>query len=370
MGRALRVAHVVERMHLGGAERVVLEHARHASAAWPVGVVSINGTGWALEEAAAIGTPTLAFEAGTPRLAKVRSLARWLRAQRVDLVNGHNATGALYGTLAARLAGIACVRTEHSIHYAGKHSRAYPLLETWMTAVAARVVCVCRAGEASHARRFPWARRKFVTVLNGISEAGAVRARDVVRAELGLAEDAPVVLTVGSLSAQKAQHVLVEAFARVRAHAPRAALLLVGEGPARAALEAQAAGIGGAVRMLGARRDVADLLAAADVFALSSTREGLPIVVLEAMRAGRPVVASRIGGVPEAVEDGVTGSLAAPGDATGLAEAIARLALDPALARRMGAAGNARWRERFTAARMVRETETVYGEAAGVAPRA
>lgn len=370
MGRTLRVVHVVERMHLGGAECVVLEHARHASPEWPVGVVSINGPGWALEQATAIGAPTLAFEAGAPRIAKVRALAHWLREGGARLVNGHNATGALYGTLAARLAGIPCVRTEHSIHYAGKHSRAYPLFEAWMTAAAARVVCVCRAGEHSHARRFPWARRKFVTVLNGISDTGAVRARDVVRADLGLAEDAPVVLTVGSLTTQKAQHVLVDAFARVRARAANAVLLVVGDGPARGALEARATGLQGAVRMLGARRDVADLLAAADVFALSSVREGLPIVALEAMRAGRPVVATRIGGVPEAVEDGVTGWLAAPGDAAGLAEAIIRLALDPALARRMGAAGNARWRERFTAARMVRETEAVYGEVAGVVPRA
>lgn len=361
-----RVVHVIERMHLGGAERVVLEHARHAAAGWPVGIIGVNGGGWAMEAAAALGVPTLALERAMPRVAKLRVITGWLRRERAALVNGHNATGGLYGTLAAALAGLPAVRTEHSIPYPGRHSSLYPLIEGLATTRVRRVVCVCEASRRGHAARQPWARGKFVTVANGISDSEPRSPRESVRAELGVAPDTPVVLSVASLTPQKAQHVLIGAFSRVLAQLPDAVLLLAGAGPARPGLEASAAPLGSSVRFLGARRDVPDLLVASDLFVLSSAREGLPIVLLEAMRAGRPAVATRIGGIPEAIVPGETGCLVELGDEAGLAHAVARLLRDPALGRRMGEAAEQRWRERFTASRMVRETERIYGEVLGL----
>ena len=114
------------------------------------------------------------------------------------------------------------------------------------------------------------------------------------------------------------------------------------------------------MRWLGARSDVDDLLAAADVFTLSSQREGLPVTLLEAMRAGRAAVATRVGGVPEALVDGETGMLAPIGDAAALGDALGALLADPARAAAMGARAQSRWSERFTAERMVRETEALY----------
>jgi glycosyltransferase involved in cell wall biosynthesis len=105
---------------------------------------------------------------------------------------------------------------------------------------------------------------------------------------------------------------------------------------------------------------VADLQAASDLFALSSVREGLPVVVLEAMRAGRPVVATDVGGTAEAVEDGRTGLVVPPSDVTALTGALSALAGDPDRRRTMGEAGRRRWAERFTAERMVRATEGIY----------
>ena len=178
-------------------------------------------------------------------------------------------------------------------------------------------------------------------------------------------------LTVGSLTPAKAQQVLLEAFAGVAARVPEASLLIAGEGALRPALEAEIArrGLERRVRLLGARGDTAELMEACDVFTLSSVREGLPVTVLEAMRAGRPVVASDAGGIREAVEDGSSGRVVPMRDPAALAAGLEEALGDPARAARWGAAGRQRWAAHFTAERMVRETETLYREALARAGR-
>lgn len=359
----MRVLHVIEAMHLGGAESVIVEHVRHAGPDVESMVCALNRGGPALEAAERYGARTFMLGKLGRRAAALGRLAALMREERVDVVNGHNPTGALYAALAAAWAGVPVVlRTEHSVHYAGRHSTVYPLLELVTTPMTRRVVCVCEAVRESHVRRLRWAAKRFVTVANGISPAPDTRPRAAMRSSLGLGDAQPVVLTVGSLTRQKAQHVLLEAFARVSRRLPDACLLMAGDGPLRGALEVEAKrlGLGNRLRLLGARIDAADLIAAADVFVLSSRREGLSITLLEAMRAGRPVVATRAGGNAEAVADGCTGLLVEPGDAAALAEALHALLSDRARADGMGAAGRARWAERYTADRMVRETEALY----------
>lgn len=358
----MRVLHVVESMRRGGAESVVVEHVRHAAPDVELLVCALNQDGPALETARAAGART--FHLGKHGAADgVRRLADLVRSERVDLVNGHNATGGLYAALAARMAGgRVAFRTEHTIHFPGRHSALYPLLEPISTVLTRRVVCVCQAVLESHVSRLPWAARRFVTVANGISSAAHTRPREVTRSTLGIAEDAPIVLSIGSLSVQKAQHHLVDAFGAIAAAHPRAILLVAGDGPLREPLSQRitAAGLSDRVRLLGARDDAADLLEACDLFVLSSQREGLPITLIEAMRAGRACVSTRIGGTAEVVDEGVTGLLVPPGAPSALAAALATLLGDPAARARMGEAGRRRWRERFTAERMVRDTEALY----------
>jgi glycosyltransferase involved in cell wall biosynthesis len=360
----VRLLHVIEAMHQGGAETVVLEHVRHASPDFDVLVCALNRGGPALEEAGALGARTFVLSKGHDRLRGIVQLARLMRDEHVDLVNGHNPTGALYATVAARLAGVkAILRTEHSTHYAGRHSGLYALaVEPTLIRMARRVICVCETVRAGHARRFPWARSRTVTVLNGISPAPPSRAGLEVRRDLGLGVDDRVALTVGSLTTQKAQHVMIEAFARVVSRIPQARLLLAGEGKLAERLRAQVRDLGldGIVRFIGARQDVPDLLAAADVFVLSSVREGLSISILEAMRAGLAVVVTRAGGCAEAVADHETGRLVPVEDPPALADALLEILSDPERAAAMGAAGRARWSRCFSAERMVRETEALY----------
>ncbi len=362
-GAGIRVLHVIEAMHLGGAESVVVEHVRHAGSGVESLVCALNRGGPALESAAAGGARTFMLGKRERRAAALRRLVRLMREERVDVVNGHNPTGAFYGALAAAWARVPVVfRTEHSVHYPGRHSALYPALEAVGTLFTRRVVCVCQAVLESHVRRLPWAARRFVTVANGIPPAPHTRPRESTRSALGLGLAEPLVVTVGSLTPQKAQHVLLDAFAAVRRRVPRAVLVIAGDGPLRGALESQASRLGleGGARLLGTRLDATDLIAAADLFVLSSSREGLSITLLEAMRAGRAVVATRVGGNAEAIAEGVTGLLVEPGDAPAMAEAMIRLLFDSARADALGAAGRARWAERFTAERMVRETEALY----------
>ncbi len=169
-----------------------------------------------------------------------------------------------------------------------------------------------------------------------------------VRRQIGVREDEVLVTCVARLVERKGHDDLVRAGAGLR-------LLFVGDGPYRRRLEGR-----GAI-LAGWREDIPEVLAASDLVALPSRfGEGCPNAVLEAMAAGKPVVATRAGGTPEVVVDGETGLLVTPGDVAGLGEALGRLAADPALRRRMGAAGRARAAERYAVDGMVKAYEALY----------
>jgi glycosyltransferase involved in cell wall biosynthesis len=169
-----------------------------------------------------------------------------------------------------------------------------------------------------------------------------------------------MVLTLARLDKQKGLHYLLEAAALI----PEAMFVLAGEGPERPALEAQtrALGLNHRVVFLGYRDDVGDLLASCDLFVLPSLFEGLPLSVLEAMAAGKPVVATAIGGTDEAIVHGETGLLVHPADPVALARAIRTAVSDPVLSQRLGAAGRARAQQEFAAESMVRRITEIYDE--------
>lgn len=185
-------------------------------------------------------------------------------------------------------------------------------------------------------------------------------ARAAARARFDVTDAQWLAVVVGALEERKGHAVLLDALAALRD--PRIRVLCAGDGSLRDALPARAAalGIGDTVRFLGPVDDVAELLAAADALLMPSHHEGLGVAALEAMAAGLPVVASHVGGLPEAVVDGETGLLVPPGDPATLAAAIATLAADPARARALGSAGSARVRMHFSMAAMAEGTLAVY----------
>ena len=185
-------------------------------------------------------------------------------------------------------------------------------------------------------------------------------ARAAVRREWGLADDDVAVVVLGALERRKGHAVLLAAAERLAPAAPGLRYVFCGMGREADALAREAAPLGDAVRFAGFRRDVAACLAAADVVALPSLQEGLGVAALEAMAAGRPVIASRVGGLAEAVIHERTGLLVPPADPHGLALALARLSRDPAFRAKLGAGGRAHVAAHFTVARMAEGTLACY----------
>jgi len=298
-------------------------------------------------------------------------LVRILRAERPDLVHAHMPISAFLARLAARVAGVPRVAyTCHGFLFnqpGGVARRGVGLLMEWIAGPLTDVFMTVSANEARDARRF-WISRRAVAVGNGRSAAvfrpdPAARAR--IRAELGTPPDRVVVVAVSRLVRPKGYLELAAAMLAV----PDAELWVVGErldsdrGEDIAAL-LDAAGLGSRLRRLGYRNDVAAVLAAADIFALPSYYEGLPMSVIEAMLTGLPVVASDLPGTREQVLPGVTGLLVPPRDAESLAVALAALAGDHARRAALGEAGRQRALALFEETRVIERTLDLLGVSA------
>jgi glycosyltransferase involved in cell wall biosynthesis len=285
----------------------------------------------------------------------------WRLFRGVALVHTHNPPPLLYAGPAAKAARAAWVHTKHGENSMPKKRRA-------LLRQAARFcdayVAVSESTAAQARADGDVDERKLLTIENGIDLsrfAPSAEQRAAVRAELELPRDAFVVGSVGRLVTEKNQARLIGAMAPLLSPAVR--LILVGDGPERATVERAIAALGDKaafVRLLGSRRDVPRLYGAFDVFALSSDSEGLPLVVIEAMASGLPVVSTAIGGIPAVVVDSVTGALVPAGDGRALAAALARLAASPTLGLSWGAEGRRRALARYSADRMVDDYFAVY----------
>ena len=307
-----------------------------------------------LDRAAALGLAIRRLDDATDRE------ATWLRRTGFDLVHVHAGVGWEGHDLAvaARTAGIPrVVRTEHlpDVITDPLQRRQHAEGLAWVD----RLICVSEAAAATffEAGVDP---ALVATIRNGLSPRPALRSRRAVRASLGLAQDWPVALMAARFTAQKGHAVLVEALPGVLARHPDLRVLLAGTGPDEATMRERGAGLGDRLRFLGHRTDVPDLLACADMLLLPSRFEGLPLVALEAMAAGLPVLGTAVGGTSEAVLDGETGRLVPPGDPAAFAAAMIELLDDPAAGRRYGAAGRRRFRTVFTSERMAAETDRLY----------
>jgi glycosyltransferase involved in cell wall biosynthesis len=296
---------------------------------------------------------------------RLRSLFQELRP---DIVHTHQIGALFYAGLAARRAGVpVVVHTEHGKHY-GERRRT-----RWVGRLAARhaarFFCVSAdiAAAAETYRIVP--RRKLHVVPNGIDTDRFLNGADgdLVRRALRIPPDAPVIGTVGRLCDVKRHDLLIRAFRRMLARMADAHLLLVGDGPWMGLLHELVEGLGltDRVHFVGYQPRPAPCIRAMDVFALTSRSEGLPLVVLEAWAAGVPVVATRVGGLPELVDDERTGILVDFGDEAGLAQALGELIEDPVRARRLGEAGRQQVESRYSLRRMSDEYQRHYKELLG-----
>ena len=345
MGR--RIVFVTNGNPIGGAETQLLRLAAHLHASGDrVLVLSLLPNPHMVERLAAAGIPIATAPLGR-RLRGVSAVA-WatarMRAWRPDAVIAFVYQSVIVGRVAARLAGVPVVISSIRNEWIGGRHR--DLLARLTDRLADVTVVNSELAGRSLAGRGAIETSRCRVVPNGI-ELGrygeSTADRDVVREQLGVGGGAFVWLAAGRLVPQKDYKTMLAAFERVAGDRDTR-LLIAGDGPLRAALEqwAASAGMSDLVRVLGHRDDMPALLQAADALVMSSSWEGLPNVVIEALASARPVVATAVGGVPELLEEGSTGHLVAPGDVAALADAMSRLMETPAPQREtMGASARA-----------------------------
>lgn len=299
-----------------------------------------------------------------------RDLARRFRAARPDIVHTHLLHADLYGIPAARHAGAPCVVTSRHNDDRFRHWLPMRWLNRWLWRQVSGGIAISDA-----IRRFsievegaPVARVRTVRYgLDPQARPAPPAARHTLRAALGLPDDTPLIGSVCRLIAQKGLDHALDAFALVAAEFPAAHYVIAGEGPLRAALEAQAARLGlqERVHFLGWRDDAPAIFAALDLLLAPSLWEGFGLVFLEAMALGVPVISTQVSAIPEVIADGETGWLVPPGDAESLAGGLRAALGDPGERRRRGEAGRARLETQFTVDAMVERTLALYREWCG-----
>lgn len=342
MSTKMIVAHVLSSFGLGGQERVAVDLARlQRTSGHEVLAVSIapgpEGPNGATFRQVGVRTETIAKGPRLDPSLPVR-LAAHLRRHRVSVVHTHNPHALIYGAPAARLAGAVAIHSKHGMNPdRGRRlwlrRMAARFVDAYVAVTPALATVALASGDCDSSR--------LHVISNGIDVARFApnrRARQKVRAELGIPDDAWVVGTVGRLAPEKDQALLIDAMAPLLGERRR--LVIVGDGGERDALRARLAAMkeGRFVHMLGARDDVEDILAAFDAFALTSRTEGLPLVLLEAMATGLPVISTAVGGIPDLVEHRVTGFLAPAGERAPLTRQLDWLSTDGTLSRQIGEA--------------------------------
>lgn len=377
----IKIVRVIARMNIGGpAIHVTLLNAGLDPTRFEsllVTGVENPGEGNMLEWAASKGiypitVPEIIGEATfKPRdVVALWKLCALMRRERPQIVHTHTAKAGFVGRLAAKLAGVPIiVHTYHGhvLHgyYSRLKSRLLTLMEATLARVTDRIVAISETLRSDLVDIGIAPDEKIITISLGL-ELEPFLANDSLRGlfrkELGLSRDTKLIGIVGRFAAIKNHRLFLDMASQVLRRFPNSRYIVVGDGLSRAGLEdyARSLEIDRAVIFTGWRSDLAKIYADLDVLVVSSTNEGTPVSAIEAMASGCPVVASRVGGLPDLVSDGVTGFLVEPGNASSLARQVESVLNDSAMAKRMGLAGREFVRVKFSAARLIGDVESLY----------
>lgn len=378
--RKLRVAHVITRLCKGGAQENTFHTIRLANRdRFEVDLISgpTDGPEGSIEEAVAAAGIEIVRVPGLCRsVAPIRDirayseLARLFRERRYDIVHTHTSKAGFVGRLAARRTKVPIViHTPHGNIFHGYFgrwpTRMFVALERRAACWCDRIIELTRSGVEESLAQGIGRPEQYRVVFSGIDLTpfqDALGRREQTRNALGVRPDDVLVAAVGRLEAIKGFTYFIAAADRIAAAVPNARFILAGSGSLETTLRAEAASLGERFRFLGRRDDVPDLMAAADIVVVPSLNEGMGRVILEAGAAGRPVVASAVGGIPEIVQDAKTGVLVPPKSPEVIAEVVIALARDPARRTVMGLAARQYVTPEFSLENMVRRIEVVYDD--------
>jgi glycosyltransferase involved in cell wall biosynthesis len=367
-----RIAFCITELDPGGAERAFVELAtrldrgRFSPVVYCLGPRPASNPTSLVDRLEATGVTVRCF--GARRLHHLPGLAKHLveqmRRDRPELVQTFLFHANVLGAWAARRAGVPCVVT--GIRVAERRAKWHLWIARWSDRYVDRHVCVSTGARdfSREVGRLP--AEKLLVIPNAVEVDRYALAVPADRKSLGAASDAKLIACIGRLDHQKGIDWLLEVMREVERREPKCELLLVGDGPERAALERQALRLGLArVRFLSFRRDVPEILAASDLVVLPSRWEGMPNVVLEAMAAGRAVVATDVEGVCELLAPNEAEQVVSPRDPQRFTEQIVRFLGDETLRHSLGATNQARAREHFSFAATVSAYERLYDELLG-----
>jgi glycosyltransferase involved in cell wall biosynthesis len=356
----MRVLYLITGAELGGAQRHVLDLLQgFENVVEPA--VCVGQEGYFTAAVRKLGIPCHVVGDLVRPMSPTRDLRALLQISRLirhvgpDLMHAHTSKAGVIGRLAAKATGVPSVFTAHTWCFAEGTSWRWSLAgvpaERLAGMVGNAVINVSGANRDLALRNRVCSSHRMVTILNGIPDTPHRAAPDT-RGALSM-------VMVARCAPQKDHSLLLRALAKL-GHSAK--VRFVGDGPLMADLkaEAQSLMVQNQVEFLGERSDVARILAAASIFVLATKWEGFPLSILEAMRAGLPVVASNVGGVSEAVADGETGFLVERGDTEGFRDRLASLVADPRLRHRMGQQARRHYEERFMLGRMLDQTYAVY----------
>lgn len=363
----LRVAHVIHSLGPGGAESVLVDLAAAAgSAGLELLVIALSPTPQPVHAAAlrALGVPVVELELPRWDPRALPGTLAALRSFRAELVHTHLKHADLIGAAAGRRLGLPVVSTLHIVEDApagslGRAKRAAGLAVRRRT--AARTIALSDAQRGWY-RALTGSEDRLVVLPNGVADPGATdRSRRLaVRAELGIDEATPLIVSAALMRPEKGHDLLLDAVSRLSADRPPVALL-AGDGVLRPELEARVRAderLAARVRFLGYRADVPALFAAADLVLHTSLADALPTSVMQALAVGVPVVATRVGGIPDIV--GEDAGLLVPPEPAAVAHAVDRLLGDAGLRIAMGAAGRRRFLEEFEATGWAHRLRALY----------
>ena len=331
-----------------------------------------------LDAARAAGVELVVIPSLVRRLSPWRDVAallaimRLIRRFRPRVMHTHTSKAGALGRVAARLCNVpVVVHTPHGHIFYGYYGRVmsacFAAVERWLGRMTDALIALTETGRQEYVERRIAPIERLHAIHSGIDLAAYGRDRAtsaVARKALGLPARGPVIGVLGRLVPVKGHGYLVEAWPAILKEFPSALLLFVGEGPQREPLAARAASLGVAnhVRMVGAQFDLPGYVAACDVIVQPSLNEGMGRTVLEALVMGKPVIASRVGGLPDLIEHGRNGLLVPPASPSALAHAVCSLLWDPVRLRRMSGAARRSVGHRLSAQAMVEAIDRLYGE--------
>jgi glycosyltransferase involved in cell wall biosynthesis len=360
----VRIAYLMTRADpIGGVQIHVRDMATALLAHGHAPTVITSGRGPLVDELRARNIPTILLRhlrvpIGPGRdLLALREVHATLKQLRPDMLAVHSSKAGILGRLAGRSLGIPVLMTAHGWNFTpgipAVPAAMYRQIERWFGPLASKFITVSEFDRQLTLSAGIATEERVVTVHNGMSDVAPALRADPARAPVRL-------VMIARFEPQKDHQTLLRALGGLQDHAWN--LDLIGDGPLMAKMQdlATTLGIAGRLRFLGQRTDVDQLLANAQISLLVTNWEGFPRSILEAMRAGLPVVASTVGGISESVRDGETGYLVPRGGVDMLRERIQRLLIDPALRVRLGSNGRACYEQHFTLAHTVRNTLAVY----------